>query len=152
MVIFEIPSVFEPKPTYGKCINRTSENLAVYGSKHPNDESTFEVSLYLLRDQQATPEGWDCDGFYLPNDRIANQLILPDVNGPAAVKYSDRLSLEALLNNINVFEITKTGIEYNCPGNLYIFTQNEMACPSTRIPFRVCWPIGNASHNQIQLG
>jgi len=99
----------------GRLTNRTGETLLVYGPKLPG--STYDNSLYCLPDGYITPEWqasgspWDCDGFFVPSDRIANQL-LSRVPGPAAAKYSD----------IRFPVIDKSAPnEYNCRLNEGIF-------------------------------
>jgi hypothetical protein len=71
---------------WGELTNRTGETLLVYRPKGPGE--TWDNSLYCLPDAYTTPSNWDCDGFYVPNDRIANQL-LSKAAGPVAVKYYD---------------------------------------------------------------
>jgi hypothetical protein len=46
--------------------NSSSFKLAVYGPKRPGE--TRENSFYILRAGGHTPDGWQCDGFYVPSD------------------------------------------------------------------------------------
>ena len=70
----------------GQLTNQTGETLLVYGPKAPGE--TFDNTLYRLPTGRKTKVGWDCDGFYVPNDRKANQTFSLEL-GPAAVKYRD---------------------------------------------------------------
>jgi hypothetical protein len=121
----------------GQCINNTDENIAVYGPKSSRDTSRYENSLYILPPNSKTPSGWDCDGFYIPNDRVANQA-LSRAKGPLAIKYAGGIT----------FTITKSGNEYNCPLNQGAFLPSEVCCPSN-YPRCVCWNIPDISQNQV---
>lgn len=100
-------------PGWGQCGNITGETLLVYG---PKAGGTYDNSLYCLPSGYLTPAGWDCDGFYVPNDRIANQLA-SKVPGPLAVKYWD----------FRTFIIEKSGpVEYKCFGNNGAFTPGQI--------------------------
>jgi hypothetical protein len=96
---------------WGELTNATGETLLVYGPKAPGE--VWDNSLYCLPTGYTTPLNWDCDGFYLPNDRIANQLVMSNVAGPAAVKYYDFRS--------PVITMTIPG-QYDCGGNNGIYT------------------------------
>src|SRR6476646_7335925 len=90
---------------FGRLANSTGEILLVYG---PKIGGTFDNSLYYLPSGRKTPDNWDCDGCFIPNDRIAVQLILPDRSGPVAVKY----------NNLQSANVTSSGPgKYGCQGN-----------------------------------
>jgi hypothetical protein len=121
----------------GQCINNTDENVAVYGPKSSMDSSKYDNSLYILPPNSTTPPDWDCDGFYVPNDRVANQA-LSRVKGPLAIKYVGGIT----------FTITKSGNEYNCPWNQGAFLPSEICCPSN-YPRCVCWNIPDISQSQV---
>ena len=127
----------EIKSPPGQCINDTDENIAVYGPKSSSDTSRFDNTLYILPPRSRTPSEWDCDGFYVPNDRVANQA-LSRVKGPLAIKYIGGIT----------FTITKTGNEYNCPLNQGAFLPSEVCCPSN-YPRCVCWNIPDTSQSQV---
>jgi len=98
----------------GELTNQTGETLLVYGPRLPGE--TFDNSLYYLTPGQKTPAGWDCDGFYLPRDRIADQA-LSNIPGPAAVKYRNYRS--------PVIESSGPG-RYRCPLNEGVFRLGEI--------------------------
>jgi hypothetical protein len=122
----------------GTCINSTGEIIAVYGPNSPQTPQDKDNALYRLPPGRKTPDGWDCDGIYVPNDRIAGQLIGSNIQGPVAIKYVDVLT----------FEIKKEGNKYKLPANQGAFKPNEVCCPSN-YPSCVCWNIPNLAHNQL---
>lgn len=132
------PVTEEQALSAGRCTNQSGENIAVYGPKHPSDTSRFDNSLYILPSGYSTPDGWDCDGFYVPNDRVANQA-LSKIQGPLAIKYVGLVS----------FTVTKSGNEYNCPLNQGAFKPSEVCCPSN-YPTCVCWAIPNLPQSSIK--
>ncbi len=64
-----------------------------------------------------TPSNWDCDGFYIPTNRFAEQLLFPTKPGPIAVKYHDLQSATITMQN---------NTKYYCPGNLLIYEPTEV--------------------------
>ncbi len=80
----------------GRLENSTGETLLVYGPKVSGEQR--DNSLYFLPTGRKTPDNWDCDGCFIPNDRTAVQLILPDRAGPVAVKYNGLQSANITLN------------------------------------------------------
>src|ERR1700722_5046513 len=71
---------------WGQCINLTDEFLIVYGPKHAEENSIFETSPYVLPPGRTTPDGWDCDGFFVPSDRSFRRA-RRSRSGPLAVKF-----------------------------------------------------------------
>lgn len=122
----------------GTCINATSEVLAVYGPKPAGSLDAKDNALYRLPAGRKTPPGWDCDGIYVPNDRVAGQLIGADIQGPVAIKYVD----------VFTFKITQAGTRYALPANQGAFKPTEVCCPSN-YPTCVCWNIPNVAHDQL---
>ena len=122
----------------GTCINSTGEMIAVYGPKSAQTPQDKDNALYRLPTGRKTPSGFDCDGIYVPNDRIADQFAGADIQGPVAIKYI----------NILTFEITKNGNKYVLPANQGAFKPNEVCCPSN-FPTCVCWNIPNLSQTQV---
>ena len=99
---------------YGELTNMTGEILLVYGPVLPGE--TMGSSLYHLPPGRKTPPRWDCDGFYVPRDRVADQA-LSEARGPLAVKYRDFRSPT----------ITQTRPKhYRCPFNGGIFRQGQI--------------------------
>ncbi len=126
---------------FGRCINKTGETILVYGPKSPSTPQDKDNALYKLPTNKKTPDNWDCDGIYVPNDRIAKQAIMPDIPGPVAVKY---------INIIN-FEIHKEDNKYVIPPNQGTFKPSEIQCPTPQdlLPNVVCWDIPDIDHNSL---
>lgn len=108
----------EPRPRagfgWGQCTNFTDEILLVYGPQIPG--SIYDNSLYCLPPGWTTPNDWDCDGFFIPDDRIANQAF-SKLYGPLAIKYIDGIH----------FAVTKSAPnEYRCFGNQGAFRPGEV--------------------------
>lgn len=124
----------------GTAINNTGENIAVYGPKSAATPQDMDNALYLLPPGRQTPDGWDCDGVYVPKDRIADQLLGPDIPGPVAVKYVGILT----------FKIERVGNKYKLPANQGAFRPSEVCCPSN-FPTCVCWPIPSITQSEVSL-
>lgn len=122
----------------GTCVNSTGEVIAVYGPNSAVTPLDKDNALYRLPTGRKTPSGWDCDGIYIPNNRVADQLVGADIPGPVAIKYISVLT----------FRITKNGNKYELPANQGAFTPSEVCCPSD-YPNCVCWNIPNLAHNQL---
>ena len=130
----------------GTCINRTSEAILVYGSNSPLTPQDKENALYRLPVNRKTPNGWDCDGIFIPKNRVAVQLIGADTAGPVAVKYVGGTILGV---DIDItFEITQSVNKYILPANQGVFSPAEVCCPSN-YPTCVCWEIPNISNDQL---
>lgn len=111
----------------GELTNLTGEILLVYGPKRTGE--VFDNSLYALPPGHRTPKGWDCDGFFVPNDRIADQALSSRL-GPVAVKYRDYRS--------PVIEMPSPG-KYRCPLNEGIYASGELN-----------WRIQNFNYSEIE--
>lgn len=91
--------------TWGQCRNETGSTLAIYGAA-PGESKAVNDSLYFLADGQTTPDGWDCNGIYLPSGINAAGI---DSANPSVFKIMDGTRLIAKLN-------ADTGeIEFNIP-------------------------------------
>lgn len=111
--------------------NKTGEILLVYGD-NPEPENTpgrTDNKLYRLLIGHKTPPNWDCDGFYIPNNRFAEQLVLPTIQGPVAIKYINIQSPSITMSN---------NTTYYCPGNYSVLNPGE-----------VNWPIPNISYEEV---
>ena len=65
-----------------------------------------------------TPDSWDCDGIYVPSDRVAIQLFGANKQGPVAVKFG--------LQVVDyTFTITKDGMGYRIPANQGVYGPTE---------------------------
>lgn len=85
----------ESGTTWGQCRNETGETLAIYGPLGEESKSVYDDELYFLADGQTTPEGWDCDGIYLPRDAKVAGL---DISDAVAVKIMDGTQLVVKTN------------------------------------------------------
>lgn len=123
-----------------KIINKTTEIIGVYYSK---SDGTYETSLYSLPSGCETPDGWDADGIFIPNDRVAEQFVGADVLGSAAIKFAG--SSERT--------ITQEGNKYKCPPNQGAFASSESRCPSDTLipglPRWVCWSIPTINQAKV---
>lgn len=97
-------ALIESGVTWGQCRNETGNTIGIFGPPSAESE-TSDNSLYYLADGETTPEGWDCQGIYLPSGM--------DVAGikstPAVFKILDGTRLVARRNADN------SGIEFNIP-------------------------------------
>lgn len=78
----------------GECVNHTSEAIAVYNAG----------KLFKLPPGRKTPGGWDCDGYFVPNDRTAKPGSSPAVRGPAAIKYHDLRWPEVFMTTAGTYD------------------------------------------------
>ena len=75
--------------------NSSRLKLGVYGPKRPGE--THDNSFYILRAGGHTPDGWQCDGFYVPSEMTV--MAMPPLdqqlswNGPAGFKVARARSL-----------------------------------------------------------
>jgi hypothetical protein len=54
---------------WGQCRNESGGNLGIYGTgTEESEESGNKNQIYFLANGQTTPDQWDCQGVYLPND------------------------------------------------------------------------------------
>jgi len=115
-------------PRWGQCINLTDEILIVYGPNSPKDPSHYGNSMYFLPPGCTTPDNWDCDGFYVPNDRVAKQRFSKK-QGPLAIKFWD----------LRHFTVAKSAPdEYKCYDNNGAFKQGE-----------INWAVPNLSYAEV---
>lgn len=101
----------------------------IYGPKHPGDQSIFDTSPYLLPQGDTTPPDWDCDGFFVPNDRFVEEPFRRARKGPLAVKFWDYRHFTVTARSVGV---------YGCA------TSNGRFEPS-----QINWPIPNFSYDQL---
>jgi hypothetical protein len=88
-------AAMESGVTWGQCRNETGKTLAIYGSASEGSKSSAN-ELYFLADGESTPEGWDCNGIYLPNGIKVARV---DVTEPLAYKVLDGTRLVAKTNS-----------------------------------------------------
>lgn len=59
-------ATIESGVTWGQCTNQTGNTIGIFGPASEESE-TGDNSLYFLANGETTPEGWDCQGIYLPS-------------------------------------------------------------------------------------
>ncbi len=113
---------------WGQCTNLTDEYLVVYGPKHVEERSIFDTSPYLLPPGRTTPDGWDCDGFFVPSDRAVPRW-RGERRGPLALKFWNR-------RRFSVWKAGEGG--YRCSWANGVFE-----------PSQINWAIPNLSYGDI---
>jgi hypothetical protein len=116
-----------PSRGWGQCTNETDELLLVYGPKHVSDGSVFDNSPYILLPGKTTPERWDCDGFFVPSDRMFRRW-RRNQTGPVAVKFW----------NFRRFTVRRASNTYICSWHNGVFE-----------PSQINWAIPNLSLVEI---
>lgn len=89
---FAIKKFFEARSNikeYAKITNSTNEKIIVYGPVRETDGGNYINSWYFLHPGKSTPNGWNCDGIFIPRDRKLGIGPSGIVEGPAAVEYND---------------------------------------------------------------
>jgi hypothetical protein len=118
---------------WGQCTNETGEPLLVYGPKHLRDRSIFDNSPYVLPPGSTTPDRWDCDGVFVPSDRMLKRWRHSQA-GPLAVKFWD----------YRRFTVRRSGDVYSARWHNGVFE-----------PSQVNWAIPNLSlaeiHQRLQV-
>jgi hypothetical protein len=121
--------------TWGQCRNETGKTLAVYGLPGKGSKSSFDNELYFLANGESTPEGWDCNGIYLPNGiKIAGtsasqSLAYKIPNGTQLVATTD-LDTDELALNVPPAKVFKAGdVNWTIPNLSQEFIESRI--PST---------------------
>ncbi len=117
-----------PSRGWGQCTNKTDEYLVVYGPEHDKERSIFDTSSYILPPGDATPDGWDCDGFLLPADRHLRRW-KGVRTGPLAVKFWNYRRF-----GVRMLE----AVMYSCSWDNGVFE-----------PSQINWAIPNFTYSQI---
>ncbi|MBL1208947.1 hypothetical protein [Geminocystis sp. GBBB08] len=86
--------VLETAEDWGICRNETGKNLAIYAR---NPKKGTPTSIFYLGNGQETDDNWDCEGVYIPNDRLVASLELPS-GQPSVVQILDGTSLTISAN------------------------------------------------------
>jgi hypothetical protein len=81
--------------TWGQCRNETNKTIAVYGPAGEDSKSSSDNELYFLASGESTPEGWDCNGMYLPKGIKVEGV---DITQPLAYKVLNGTELVAKAN------------------------------------------------------
>lgn len=127
-------AAIESGVTWGQCRNETGGTLAIYGtSSEEAEESDHNSQLYFLADGETTPEQWDCQGVYLPNDVKIAEL---DKTGAVAVKITDGTQLLVKKNpETSEWELNLSSAKVINPGEIDWFIPNvSQAFIDSRIP------------------
>lgn len=119
------------KDLKAKITNSTSEIIIVYGSRRETEGGNYDNSWYVLHPGKTIPDNWECDGFFVPNDRTFRQENGETVNGPVAVKYGSSATVS----------ITQNGNQYVANG-----THNE----GVFRPSEIDWSVPNFSAEYCQ--
>jgi hypothetical protein len=82
--------------TWGQCRNETGNTLAIYGSAPGEESKSTNGTLYFLGDGETTPDGWDCNGVYLPSGINVSGI---DSSAPSVFRIIDGTRLVAKLNS-----------------------------------------------------
>ncbi|MBL1177874.1 hypothetical protein [Pantanalinema sp. GBBB05] len=110
-------AAIESGVTWGQCWNTTGQTIGIFGPA--TNPKSGNDGLYFLADGETTPEGWDCQGVYLPSGAKVAGI----ESTPAIFKILDGTRLVAALNS-------DTGaIEFNVPT-----TKLTQADPDQPIP------------------
>ena len=97
-------AAIESGVTWGQCSNETGNTIAIFGPTS-SESKTGDNSLYFLANSETTPEGWDCQGIYLPSGINVTGI----ESTPAVFKILDGTRLVASRNP------DSSAIEFNVP-------------------------------------
>ena len=121
--------------TWGQCRNETGKTLAVYGPVGEDSKSSSENELYFLADGESTPEGWDCNGIYLPDGikvagiEVTQPLAYSIPNGTQLVATTHPDTAEWILN-VPPAKVFKAGdVSWAIPNVSQAFVESRI--PST---------------------
>lgn len=59
-------TAIESGMTWGQCRNETERTIGILGPSRAKKAKPGDNALYFLAAGETTPEGWDCQGVYLP--------------------------------------------------------------------------------------
>lgn len=105
----------EPKgDEAGTCINMTPKKIGVFGSVSIQQAKKGR-RLYGVKPHHQTPKGWDCDGFYIPNDRVYDGWGAEDHKGPGAVEVIDYMTAAVLMDG-NRYRVQNVTSEFHSLG------------------------------------
>ncbi|HEY9611080.1 hypothetical protein [Allocoleopsis sp.] len=112
-------AAIESGVTWGQCSNETGNTIGILGSASSEESKTGDNSLYYLANGETTPEGWDCQGIYLPSGINVAGI----ESTPAVFKILDGTRLVARRN------ADTSAIEFNLPA-LKSSQDNEEKIPN----------------------
>ncbi|MBD2042545.1 hypothetical protein [Microcoleus sp. FACHB-672] len=111
-------AAIESGVTWGQCSNETGNTIAIIGPAS-EESNTGNNNLYFLANGETTPEGWDCQGIYLPSGINVAGI----ESTPAVFKILDGTRLVASINP------DSSAIEFNLPA-LKSSQENELTIPN----------------------
>jgi hypothetical protein len=121
--------------TWGQCRNETGKTLGVYGPVGEDSESSSDNELYFLGDGESTPEGWDCNGIYLPSGikvagvNVTQPLAYEILNGTQLVAKTKPDTSELALN-VPPTELLKAGdANWSIPNLSQAFIESRIPSP-----------------------
>ncbi|MBD2499487.1 hypothetical protein [Anabaena azotica] len=126
-------AAIESGMTWGQCRNQTGKTIAIYGPVPEESNSKYDNQLYFLANDQTTPDGWDCQGVYLPKDVKVASL---DNTGAVAVKVMDGTQLSVKKNpDTSELELNQPSAKVINPDESKWFIPNvSQAFVDSRIP------------------
>ena len=116
-------AAIESGVTWGQCSNETGNTIAILGPAQEESKSD-ENGLYFLAAGETTPEGWDCQGVYLPSGINVAGI----ESTPAVFKILDGTRLVARINP------DTSAIEFNVPA-LKSSQENKLTIPNVSQAF-----------------
>lgn len=123
---------------WSQCRNETDKTIAVYGPKPEKPKTPFDNTLYFLGASQTTPEQWDCQGIYLPNDTKLNSQNTgtnQQIEGAVAIKIFKGTQLIAKNDpETGALELNISPSKFFKPGDINWYIPNVS---SRNIAFRV---------------
>lgn len=102
----------------GDCFNNSGRWAGIYG---PNISGRpYDNDLYMVPPGYKSPDGWDCDGFFIPSDVSVQMITLAvtlNQSGPGAVKINS--AQWGTLESISPLQrrISASVLEWIGPGN-----------------------------------
>lgn len=124
---------------WGQCRNETGETIAIYGPLPKKFKSEYDNQLYFLANGQSTPDEWDCQGVYIPNDVEVAGL---DKTGAVAIKVMDGTQLLVKKNpDTSVWELNVPSVKVVNPDKMNWFIPHvSQAFIDSRIPSKFATP------------
>ncbi len=117
-------AAIESGVTWGQCSNQTGNTIGIFGPASEESKTGDDNNLYFLADGETTPEGWDCQGIYLPSGINVAGI----ESTPAVFKILDGTRLVARRNP------DTCAIEFNVPA-LKSSQENKLTVPNVSQAF-----------------
>lgn len=102
----------------GDCFNNSGRWAGIYG---PNISGRpYDNDLYMVPPSYKSPDGWDCDGFFVPSDVTVQMIALAvtlNQSGPGAVKINSAQWGTLVSTGPLSRQISASVLEWIGPGN-----------------------------------